>query len=65
MTWSVFIEDGEKHVVPDDDKREHVLASQECWCRPFLDDDIIVHNSLDGREDHESGGVHPKSRPPN
>lgn len=46
----------QRHVVPLNDLKEHAL-SVECWCRPKVDDDdnIVVHNSMDGRELYERG----------
>ena len=49
MAWKV---DG-NHVVPVDDLREHSVT--DCWCCPTDDDGIMVHNSLDGREQYERG----------
>ena len=46
--------DGQLHVVPVNDLRDHV-TSVDCWCCPIDDDGIIVHNSLDGREKYENG----------
>lgn len=48
-------EDGNKHVVPIKDEKEHDLDEQ-CWCRPRHDKDdktVIIHRSKDRREDHE------------
>lgn len=46
------------HVIPADDLREHEPSGQ-CWCNPSEEDEcgatVYVHNSLDGREDYESG----------
>lgn len=43
------------HIVPIDDIRDH-QDSIECWCEPFeVEDGVIVHNSLDGREKYENG----------
>ena len=42
------------HVVPIDDLREHDL-DMSCWCHPVDDEGVIVHNSMDGREDYETG----------
>lgn len=41
-------------VVPIDDLREHEEGSC-CWCRPLDDDGVIVHNSMDRREEFERG----------
>ena len=49
MVWKV---DG-NHVYPVDDLREHAVT--DCWCGPLDDDDIVIHNSLDGREIYERG----------
>lgn len=38
------------YVVPVDDLREHDAESDECWCCPSYDGDILVHNSADRRE---------------
>ena len=37
------------HVTPVDDLRPHI-ESIKCLCNPEVKDDIIVHNSFDGRE---------------
>jgi hypothetical protein len=42
------------HVVPVNDLREHAV-SQSCWCRPTPDDGVIVHHSMDLREEFEEG----------
>lgn len=56
MTWTAYADPPE--VMPDDDLKSHYFGEQ-CWCRPFLDDGIIVHNSLDGREGFERGEREP------
>lgn len=43
------------HVYPIDDLKPHVLEGDYCWCQPVLEDDLIVHNSLDERESYEHG----------
>jgi hypothetical protein len=40
-------------VIPVNDLREHSLA--DCWCQPFDDEGVLVHNSADGREFFERG----------
>lgn len=44
------------HVIPVNDLREHDLVAT-CWCRPEVDDDhsLVIHNSMDRREDYETG----------
>ena len=44
----------ERHVLPQADIREHDEA-RTCWCQPFDDDGVWVHNSLDRREEYETG----------
>lgn len=41
------------YVIPVDDLREHDAENVECWCRPWWDGDILVHNSADHREASE------------
>lgn len=44
------------HVYPENDLKEHLLDGCKCWCNPEEDEDgVIVHNSMDGREDFETG----------
>lgn len=45
------------HVLPIGDLREH-SQSYACWCRPTRDEDeprVIIHNSMDRREEYERG----------
>ncbi len=41
-------------VTPINDLREHVRG-ETCWCRPSWDEHILVHNSMDRREEYERG----------
>lgn len=43
------------HVYPLEDLRDHVLEGLTCWCRPVMDDGVIVHNAMDRREEYETG----------
>ena len=55
MPWNaIMTEYGERHVIPIDDLRPH-YESANCWCQPFFDGEVIVHNSMDGRERVERG----------
>jgi hypothetical protein len=57
MTWLLASTDTEIHVTPVDDLRPHDYTSK-CWCRPVEDvaePDMLMHNSLDGREAFETG----------
>lgn len=43
------------NVIPEDDLREHELSMQ-CWCCPVEDSEfVVVHNSMDRREEYEHG----------
>ena len=42
------------NVIPLDDLREHV-CSAGCWCKPEVDEGVIIHNSMDRREEYEEG----------
>jgi hypothetical protein len=44
------------NVMPDCDLREH-RTDLTCWCKPYFDeeDQLVIHNSADGREDFETG----------
>jgi len=42
------------HVVPLNDYRDHE-TSHKCWCKPYEDDGLWIHNSMDRREEYEEG----------
>ena len=42
-----------QHVYPVNDLMQHDTESGKCWCNPQSDDFVVIHNSLDGREDYE------------
>jgi hypothetical protein len=47
------------HVIPINDLHEHD-EHFGCWCRPYCDDDnVIIHNAADGREQFETGERRP------
>lgn len=56
--WERWIMDcGDYHIIPKNDTHEHVFT-MECACCPEPDEDmdnLIMHNSFDGREDFENG----------
>jgi hypothetical protein len=56
--WGVLGTAEERHVIPLDDLRDHHQALA-CWCRPRVDDGVIVHNSMDLREEYETGARRP------
>jgi hypothetical protein len=42
------------HVYPLGDLRDHTLT-MECWCHPTDDEGVMVHHSMDRREEFEEG----------
>lgn len=46
--------DHTRHVIPTDDLKSHQPTAQ-CWCRPFDDEGVLVHNAMDKREEFERG----------
>lgn len=56
-TFAMEKTEGALHVVPVADMREHEM-SPECWCNPRITEEgVVVHNSMDGREKYENGGL--------
>lgn len=50
--------DTDVHVLPANDLKPHE-TSRRCWCCPAEDTEapcVVVHNSLDQREQHQHGG---------
>lgn len=41
-------------IKPINDLKPH-SDGPECWCKPIRDDDMFVHNSMDRREEYETG----------
>lgn len=43
-------------IIPMNDLRDHI-EGEYCWCKPYIDEqeNVIVHNSMDGREKYETG----------
>lgn len=54
MTSEIDHQPVQVHVMPVNDLRPHD-ESLQCWCRPVDDAGVVVHNSMDGREDFEEG----------
>lgn len=46
--WGVFPHE----VMPNNDLRQHQIGC-DCWCDPYFDDLVLVHNSLDDRKAYE------------
>lgn len=45
------------HVFPVNDLQPHETDGGICWCHPLidLDEGMIIHNAMDGREQYETG----------
>ena len=42
-------------VYPLNDLREHDPDNPDCWCESTYDDGVLVHHSMDRREEFEQG----------
>jgi hypothetical protein len=51
ISW--LVQSNPLEVSPIDDIREHD-SGEDCWCAPFMDAGVIVHNALDEREKFEN-----------
>lgn len=49
--WGIYPSGKFNHVIPEEDLLGHALTN--CWCNPTLDDYVMIHHSLDEREDSE------------
>lgn len=58
--WAVYEMPAE--VAPIDDLKPHNIG-ENCWCKPFFRDDVIVHNAMDQREYYEPDSLHKKRNP--
>ena len=54
------------HVYPTNDLKDHDIGNTtDCWCHPRVEECaanngyIAIHNSMDGREDYETGKRNP------
>lgn len=54
MNWIAC--DNPPEVTPIDDLKPH-QEGEGCWCKPFMDGEVLVHNSLDGREKTYERGI--------
>jgi hypothetical protein len=55
--WTVYNSTSEGdpiEVAPNDDLMPHISGAG-CWCKPFWDEEILVHNAMDERERYERG----------
>ncbi len=52
MAW--LFQSNPAEVTPVGDLKPHV-AGEDCWCKPKLDDGVLVHNAMDKREEYEQG----------
>ena len=54
LAWAVYATDGLPHVAPLRDLRPHDMT-KGCWCHPIEDAGVMVHHSMDRREEFELG----------
>jgi len=54
MKW--LAQTNPEEVTPIDDLRPHDSGAG-CWCKPFMAENTIVHNALDGRENTYEKGI--------
>jgi hypothetical protein len=52
--WEIIESGGRNNVIPQNDRKDH-SPGFGCWCEPYEDGNIIVHNSSDRREMFEEG----------
>jgi hypothetical protein len=53
--WTVYKQPAE--VAPINDLKPHEIGKIECWCNPFMDGDVLVHNAMDKREKTYEQGI--------
>jgi hypothetical protein len=52
--WIVTVlDDGTLCVYPKHDVRPHTI--NDCWCGSYYEDGVLIHNSMDRREEYERG----------
>lgn len=42
-----------QYVVPIEDLKYHDAGKKSCWCHPILNNGLLIHNSMDKREEYE------------
>ena len=55
MNWMAIQGDTTVYVIPLKDLREHDGENTDCWCHPWWDGDILVHDAMDRRQEYEEG----------
>jgi hypothetical protein len=43
-----------QHIYPVEDLKPHDMTD-DCWCAPCVEDDLVIHNAMDERETYEQG----------
>ena len=56
--WEIVSDGAHNHVMPQHDRQEH-RPTFGCWCQPYKDGNVIVHNSADRREMFETEQENP------
>ena len=49
--WKIEKVDRIKHIIPVGE----LHSSDDCPCMPEIDEDLVIHNSFDKREEYERG----------
>jgi hypothetical protein len=57
--WGWVAHSNPPEVTPIKDTSAH-LSGEKCWCHPFYDGDVLVHNAEDGREKYEKDSFYRK-----
>lgn len=53
--WDIIeTRSGEHHMVPDTEPQRHI-PNRECWCRPWRDEGVWVHNDPPNRPGKAKG----------
>lgn len=45
----MLLADGQRIVYPVNDTKGHHITNEQCWCNPFIQDDVLVHHADDNR----------------
>lgn len=53
--WAVY--NSAPEVAPINDLKPHEIGKIECWCNPYMEGNVLVHNALDGRENTYEKGI--------
>lgn len=43
------------YIIPINDLKDHEGENDQCWCIPWWDENILVHEAMDKRQEFERG----------